>query len=107
MEPGSGTPNMYSLERTTFLADLDAIRTRVPTQRIGLVDSAEAVNRDSVFLTVDDGRISTFTCIAPELEKLGWRGHFFVTTDWIRHPGFLTPEQIRDCLLYTSDAADE
>ena len=30
------------------------------------------------------------------LEHYGWRGYFFVTTDWIGRPGFLNAEQIRE-----------
>jgi len=32
---------------------------------------------------------------APMLERRGWRGHFFVTTDRIGGPGFLSREEIR------------
>jgi peptidoglycan/xylan/chitin deacetylase (PgdA/CDA1 family) len=30
------------------------------------------------------------------LEEFGWRGHFFVTTDWIGQPGFLSAAQIQE-----------
>ena len=47
-------------------------------------------------LTFDDGGISAYTPIADLLEERGWRGHFFVTTDYIGSPGFLNRAQIRD-----------
>ena len=35
-------------------------------------------------------------CVADELEQMGWRGHFFITSDWIGRRGFLTAGQIRE-----------
>jgi len=49
-----------------------------------------------LFLTFDDGAVSSYTCVAGELEQRGWRGHFFVTTDWTGRPGFLAARQIRE-----------
>jgi peptidoglycan/xylan/chitin deacetylase (PgdA/CDA1 family) len=49
-----------------------------------------------VFLTFDDGEIGAYTCVADELEQYGWRGHFFITTDWIGRAGFLDIAQIRE-----------
>jgi peptidoglycan/xylan/chitin deacetylase (PgdA/CDA1 family) len=49
-----------------------------------------------VFLTVDDGAVSSYTHIADEFERYGWRGHFFITTDWINQAGFLNIRQIRE-----------
>lgn len=47
-------------------------------------------------VTFDDGGISAWTIVAERLEARGWRGHFFVTTDFIDTPSFLTQAQIRD-----------
>ena len=49
----------------------------------------------SVLLTFDDGGASAYTIIADLLEERGWRGHFFITTDFIGRPAFLTAPQIR------------
>ena len=46
-------------------------------------------------LTFDDGHVSSYTCVADLLEELGWRGNFFVSTDYIGTPGFVTSQQIR------------
>jgi peptidoglycan/xylan/chitin deacetylase (PgdA/CDA1 family) len=46
-----------------------------------------------VFLTFDDGADCAMA-IADELEQHHWAGHFFITTDWIGRPGFLTAPQI-------------
>jgi len=47
-------------------------------------------------LTFDDGGESFYTCVADRLERLGWRGHCFVTTNYIDQPGFLSRRQIRE-----------
>jgi peptidoglycan/xylan/chitin deacetylase (PgdA/CDA1 family) len=47
-------------------------------------------------LTFDDGGISGFTRIADLLEEHGWRGHFFITTDFIDTPTFFSRQQIRE-----------
>jgi peptidoglycan/xylan/chitin deacetylase (PgdA/CDA1 family) len=85
---GAGA-DIYKLEREEFEHHLDSIRR-----------PADVVEREDgpsvpLFLTFDDGGVSAHTLIAPMLEKRGWRGHFFVTTDWIGKPGFLDASQIR------------
>lgn len=47
-----------------------------------------------LLLTFDDGGASAIRVIAPLLTELGWKAHFFVTTDYIGHPGFLSPADI-------------
>src|SRR5688500_6020476 len=47
-------------------------------------------------ITVDDGGVSYHTLIADRLEARGWRGHCFVSTDFIGQRGFLDASQIRD-----------
>jgi peptidoglycan/xylan/chitin deacetylase (PgdA/CDA1 family) len=47
-------------------------------------------------LTFDDGGVSYYTHIADRLETLGWRGHCFMTTDFIGTQGFLTAPQLRE-----------
>jgi peptidoglycan/xylan/chitin deacetylase (PgdA/CDA1 family) len=50
----------------------------------------------SLFITFDDGGRSAYTHIADALEERNWRGHFFVATDFIDTPAFLTGAQIRE-----------
>lgn len=46
--------------------------------------------------TFDDGGLSFLTIAAPILEKYGHRGVFFVATDYISTPGFLSVEQVKE-----------
>jgi peptidoglycan/xylan/chitin deacetylase (PgdA/CDA1 family) len=65
-----------------------------PTAPVVWGGSREA---DPPFLvTVDDGGVSYHTLIADRLERRGWRGHCFVSTDLIGQRGFLDAAQIRE-----------
>jgi peptidoglycan/xylan/chitin deacetylase (PgdA/CDA1 family) len=47
-------------------------------------------------ISFDDGDVSGYTMAAPLLERHGLRGEFFVVSQWIGMPGFMTPEQLRE-----------
>jgi peptidoglycan/xylan/chitin deacetylase (PgdA/CDA1 family) len=49
-----------------------------------------------VAMTVDDGGVSYYTQVADRLEAHGWRGHCFVSTDFIGARGFLDARQLRE-----------
>ena len=53
------------------------------------------VGKDVIF-SFDDGGVSFYTKAAPILEKYGLRGLFFISTNFIETPGFLSSEQIRE-----------
>ncbi len=61
---------------------------------LSAIAAATAGSSPPIF-TIDDGGSSSCR-IASELERYGWRGHFFVTTDRIGWPGFLDFDQIRN-----------
>ena len=73
----------YKLDLDLFRKHLDAIRQV----------ASEAVE---VRLTFDDGGSSSHGSIARELELRGLRGVFFVPTDYIGRPGFLSTNEIAD-----------
>jgi peptidoglycan/xylan/chitin deacetylase (PgdA/CDA1 family) len=68
----------------------------IVTSRASIAHAAKplAWRQLPVFLTFDDGADCAMA-IADELEQHHWAGHFFITTDWIGHPGFLAAPQIR------------
>jgi len=98
---GVGTDS-YKLDTVAFRRHLESIEDEVmahrSARRPGLVlDALSGSERPlGCLLTFDDGGVSAITTIAPMLEEFGWRGHFFITTDYIDAPGFLTREQIRE-----------
>jgi peptidoglycan/xylan/chitin deacetylase (PgdA/CDA1 family) len=75
-----GGADIYKLDREEFCRHLDVIAR---------------VNR-RVLLTFDDGGVSFYDEIAPALEDRGRRGYFFIATNWIGKPGFLSAAQIRE-----------
>ena len=63
---------------------------------VGEFPSSRASTEIPLLLTFDDGGISAVNYIADLLETFGWRGHFFIPTDYINSPTFVTKEQIRE-----------
>jgi peptidoglycan/xylan/chitin deacetylase (PgdA/CDA1 family) len=91
-------PASYKLEDGEFVAHVDAISASVPRHSataVELLQRADAVP-SGLYFTFDDGGVSAITVIAGVLERAGYRGHFFVTTDRIGTPGFLSADQIRE-----------
>lgn len=85
--------DLYKIERTEFCSHLNAIG-QMGTASVGTCLQTWP-NCPPVFLTFDDGGASAFW-IAEELERRGWRGHFFVVSDWIGRDGFVTADEIRE-----------
>ena len=88
--PGEGA-HVYKLRREDFEGHLDDIARA--TTAVGTVCQLEG---RPVLLTFDDGGVSSLHPIADLLESRGWRGHFFITTDRIGTPGFLSEAQLRE-----------
>jgi peptidoglycan/xylan/chitin deacetylase (PgdA/CDA1 family) len=89
-----GAADLYKLDRRRFDAHLDAIAGS--GARVGVVVH-EALGdgaADSVLLTFDDGGASAAE-IAGALDARGWRGHFFITTDYIGESGFVSERDVR------------
>jgi peptidoglycan/xylan/chitin deacetylase (PgdA/CDA1 family) len=82
--------DIYKLSLGEFVDHLDRLQTSGFSP--GIITSAQLPAR---MLTFDDGGASAAAVIAPELERRGWRGHFFVTTGRIGSDGFLDARQIR------------
>jgi peptidoglycan/xylan/chitin deacetylase (PgdA/CDA1 family) len=81
--PG-GDASIYKLDVSEFRRHLEAIHSSI------------SPSGPRALLTFDDGGSSAHEYIASILEEFDRRGHFFVTTNWIGKPGFLSPDQIRN-----------
>lgn len=91
---GAGA-DIYKISARDFQLHLDHIRSRgISPELITHVNASD--DQRHVFITFDDGGESAYNCASDLLEKCGWRGHFFVATEFIGRPGFLKPEQIRE-----------
>ncbi|HEY0779693.1 MAG TPA: polysaccharide deacetylase family protein [Gemmatirosa sp.] len=95
--PG-GDAAIYKLHREEFVAHLDAVGAVTPpiAERDVAALLAPTSAAASTIFTFDDGGIGAHTHAAPLLEARRWRGHFFITTDWIARPGFMTATHLRD-----------
>jgi peptidoglycan/xylan/chitin deacetylase (PgdA/CDA1 family) len=97
---GSGFPGhaaaRYKLRCREFENHCRAIANATPPDAVQLLDvSAGAVKATPIVsVTFDDGGRSASEYVADALEARGWRGHFFITTDYIETATFLTPSQI-------------
>lgn len=84
----------YTLTRDRFQQHLRSIGEQHAP--VGVIRSFRQWGKEvPTFLTFDDGAMNAY-CAAEELEKRGWRGHFFITTNWIGRPEFLNRRQIRE-----------
>jgi peptidoglycan/xylan/chitin deacetylase (PgdA/CDA1 family) len=94
----SADANIYKLRTADFERHLDAIATAQNPPRHTIV---ELLNRNAgqsqspVLLTFDDGGASA-VATADRLDQRGWKGHFFITTNFIGTNGFVTPADICD-----------
>jgi peptidoglycan/xylan/chitin deacetylase (PgdA/CDA1 family) len=93
--PGEGA-HVYKLRREDFERHLDAIAAAIPANTVSFMVARREWNVTPVFLTFDDGGTSALHPTADLLERRGWHGHFFVTTDRIGTPGFLNADAIRE-----------
>jgi peptidoglycan/xylan/chitin deacetylase (PgdA/CDA1 family) len=85
----------YKLSVEDFEKHLEAISGAFHSSPITVFDlSAANVPEPHLLLTFDDGGASA-PRIAEMLRQRGWRGHFFITTDYIGRPAFLHRAQIR------------
>ena len=50
----------------------------------------------AVCITFDDGFSSDHDLVLPELKKIGAKATFFIVTDWLNKPGYLTEKQVRN-----------
>lgn len=76
----SKSANRYKMSVSSFREHLQLIKEVAP----------------NTVLTFDDGGVTFLTVIAPLIEEYGFRGHFYIATDYIGTAGFLSEAQIKD-----------
>jgi peptidoglycan/xylan/chitin deacetylase (PgdA/CDA1 family) len=99
--------NVLVLHQVMDGPPVDFIDIGLPTlQRILSNDQLKFLSIDDAFnsletaqsptcLTFDDGFSSDYKLVLPELKKKGALATFFVVTDWLNKPGYLTEEQLK------------
>jgi peptidoglycan/xylan/chitin deacetylase (PgdA/CDA1 family) len=88
--------DIYKLSVEEFGRHVAAIAasTDAPLATIASPSALEGARRP-VLMTFDDGGASALH-VADVLEARGWRGHFFITTDYIGTAGFMDARALRD-----------
>lgn len=92
---GSADADIYKLEYDLFREHLNAV-AEVSNERVSVVNNLSETDENPLLITFDDGGRSAYTHIADTLEARNWRGHFFVATDFIDTPTFLSGSEIRE-----------
>jgi peptidoglycan/xylan/chitin deacetylase (PgdA/CDA1 family) len=92
----SASAASYKLPAASFARHLDAVAAAAAAT---VFDPATVARGDTTsvvrtMFTFDDGGSSALTRAAPMLEARGWRGAFFITTDFVGTRGFLDRAQL-------------
>jgi peptidoglycan/xylan/chitin deacetylase (PgdA/CDA1 family) len=87
-------PSRYKLRAEEFRLHLQALAMSTSEPPAVVHELRARDNALPWLLTFDDGGASALS-IGRRLAERGWRGHFFVTVDYIGAPGFLQPDAIR------------
>lgn len=77
-----------------YKMSVDLFHEHVKTVSDFCVESGSS--KDAFVFTFDDGGKSFISVIAPILEKYGFKGLFFITTEYIGHDTFLSEDDIRE-----------
>lgn len=88
----------YKLTPEEFARHLEAVAFTVSRSPLAATsaDELRRVASGSWLMTFDDGGVSAITDIAEQLERRGWRGWFFIATDYIDTPSFCTRAQLKE-----------
>lgn len=87
----------YKLDVNDFEKHLESIAKAIKNKPVTIFEAFEQKSGIKPYMiTFDDGGISAYSVIAPLLDNYGWKGHFFITTDYINKDGFVTDEQIKE-----------
>ncbi|WP_010582296.1 polysaccharide deacetylase family protein [Schlesneria paludicola] len=93
--PGPGAAR-YKLTPDEFRIHLDHIASVARTPPVASAEAVRSVGGPAWAITFDDGGLSAITEIADQLEHRGWRGWFFIATNYLGQPAFCSPDQIRE-----------
>ncbi len=88
-------PDVYAVTAGQFSAHLDRIAATVPAAPAVAGELLSQSPPASPWLiTFDDGGASAVAAGA-ELARRGWAGHFFIVTDLVGRPGFVSWDEVR------------
>ena len=89
-----GGPQRFDVPLASFELMLDTIAAS-GFRGCSVADALAAPGTPRVAITFDDGNAGQFEHAAPALRARGMSATFYVTTDWVGRPGFVTWDQLR------------
>lgn len=93
--PGKGAA-VYKLAAEDFENHLNTISRDVKSPPAIADDVVAGRLAEAWLLTFDDGGVGGYLYASGLLKRFDWRGHFFITTDYIGQDSFLSKGQIRE-----------
>jgi len=94
----SGDADFYKLTEGAFVEHIEAIFEKYQLKSENL-NALNINGHTPFFISFDDGGSSFLTPIAAILERFGWVGIFFISTDFINTPGFLTTNEVKELAM--------
>jgi len=94
-----GDADFYKLDINEFQKHISTLvdKNKCKAEDLSrLLDTNRNDNSTAFYVTFDDGGSSFLKPIADILEQNGWIGIFFISTDYIGTPGFMTKEEIQE-----------
>ncbi|WP_242927132.1 polysaccharide deacetylase family protein [Pontibacter vulgaris] len=81
-------------EQIKMLAD-SGYHTILPDQLYDYLTTGKPLPEKPVMITFDDTNLDQFTVAAPELEKYGFKGMFFIMTVSLGRPRYMSKDQVK------------
>lgn len=88
-------PEQRFKEQLQVLAD-SGYQTILPDQLLAYLTTGAPLPAKPIMLTFDDTNLDQYTIAAPELEKHGFKGVFFVMTVSLGRPRYMNKEQVKE-----------
>lgn len=89
------TPPQRFREHTKVLHD-SGYRTILPAEHLQYLMGKRPMPEKAIMLTFDDGTISQYIHVLPELEKYGFKAVFSIMTVTLDKPGYMSREQVKE-----------
>ena len=90
----TGGPARFTVSTESFALMLDTI-SAMELRGTSLAEARRDPSGASVAVTFDDGTTGQFDHAVPELRRRSMTATFFIVTDWVGRPGFMTWDQLR------------
>lgn len=84
---------VYSVTRESFVEQLDYLLAQ-QYQAVTLEQALSGSHKKPVVITFDDGDVSNYSFAFVELEKRNMLAEFYITSDWIDTPGYMSSDQL-------------